>query len=106
MNSYNLSFISNDDLFNHVQETVNKYRFSINFKEFNKNIVDPIKLTFDAKIYDKKISEVIEFESLRQLDKSNTNHIGYFHQNIFRYLGNGWHVPNKGFDIINEKQKI
>ena len=104
--NYNLSFISDVDLFNHVKETVEKYRFIIDLNEFNKNIIDPIKLTFDAKVYDKNIRDVIEFEILRQLDKSNTNHIGYFHQNIFKYLGNGWHVPETGFDVVNDKQKI
>lgn len=106
MTNYNLAFISDADLFNHVQETVEKYRFTIDLNEFNKNIIDPIKLTFDAKVYDKNIRDVIEFEILRQLDKSNTNHIGYFHQNIFKYLGNGWHVPETGFDVLNDKQKI
>ncbi len=72
MNNYNLSFISNTDLFKHVQETVEKYRFTIDLAEFNKNIIDPIKLTFDAKVYDKSIEEVVEAEILRQLDKSNT----------------------------------
>lgn len=104
--SYSLSFISDTDLFNHVQETVEKYRFSIDLNEFNKNIIDPIKLTFDAKVYNKDIQDVVEAEILRQLDKSNTNHIGYFHQNIFKYLGNGWRVPDVGFDVVNDAQKI
>ena len=86
MNTYNLGFISDVDIFQHVKNTVEKYRFVINLKAFNKNIIDPIKLTFDAKIYGKTIDEVIEAEVLRQLDKSNTNHIGYFHQNIFSFI--------------------
>jgi hypothetical protein len=106
MNNYHLSFISNADLFNHVQETVEKYRFTIDLAEFNKNIIDPIKLTFDAKVYNKNIQEVVESEILRQLDKSNTNHIGYFHQNIFKYFGNGWRVPETGFDVVNDDKKI
>lgn len=106
MKNYNLAFISDVDLFNHVQETVLKYRFTIDLSDFNKNIIDPIKLTFDSKIYDKSFRDVIEFEILRQLDKSNTNHIGYFHQNIFKYLGGGWRVPDKGFDVVNDKKKI
>ena len=101
---YGLSFISNENLFLHVKETIKKYRFKINLKEFNKNLVDPIKLTFDTKIYGKSLEEIIETESLRQIDKSNTNHIGYFHQNIFKYLGNGWEVPDKGYDVINEQE--
>ncbi len=107
MREYNLDFISNNDLFNHVKETINKYRFSINLKEFNKNLIDPIKLTFDSKVYGKTIEEIIDMETVRQMDKSNSNHIGYFQQNIFKYIGgNQWNVPLTGFDIVNEDRKI
>jgi len=107
MKKYNLSFISDEDLFSQVKETIEKYRFKISLKDFNKNLVDPIKLTFDSKVYQKTIEEIIESESLRQIDKSNTNHIGYFHQNIFRYIGGKkWTVPEKGFDIVNLEEKI
>lgn len=106
MNNYNLNFISNEDLFNHVKETVLKYRFKIDLKEFNKNLIDPIKLTFDSKVYKKNLESLINDEIMRQIDKSNTNHIGYFHQNIFKYIGSGWSVPEIGFDVINETQKI
>ena len=106
MRNYGLSFISDSDLFNHARETVQKYRFTIDLKEFNKNIIDPIKLNFDSKIYQKDFREILESEILRQLDKSNTNHIGYFHQNIFKYFGNGWRVPDQGFDVVNDAEKI
>ncbi len=105
-NNYNLSFISDDDLYSHVKETVEKYRFSIDLKKFNKNLIDPIKLTFDSKVYDKSLEEIIESEIIRQIDKSNTNHIGYFHQNIFKYFKGNWKVPKQGFDLINENLKI
>jgi len=101
MRDYNLGFISNQDVYDHVKQTVEKYRFTIDLKEFMKNLPDPIKLTFDARIYRKDIEFVIESEVLRQIDKSNTNHIGYFHQNIFRYIGNGWQIPAQGYDLIN-----
>jgi len=106
MKKYNLQFISDKDLFNHVKNTVDKYRFSIDLKTFNKHLIDPIKLTFDTLVYNKNIRTIIENEVIRQLDKSNTNHIGYFHQNIFQYLGDKWTVPAQGFDIINEKENI
>jgi hypothetical protein len=106
MQHYNLGFISNEDLFYHVKETVEKYRFTIDLKKFNKNLIDPIKLTFDSKIYGKSLEETIELEIIRQMDKSNTNHIGYFHQNIFKYIDSAWEVPKQGFDLINEKEKI
>ena len=106
MQNYNLGFISDENLFNHVKETVEKYRFKIDLKKFNKNLIDPIKLTFDSKIYGKSIEEIIESEIIRQMDKSNTNHIGYFHQNIFKYINKNWSVPKEGFDLINEEEKI
>jgi len=102
---YDLSFISDDDILHHVLETVGKYRFEINLKDFNSNLIDPIKLTFDSKVYGKTIEDIIESEAIRQIDKSNTNHIGYFHQNIFKYF-KGWEVPEQGFDVINESRKI
>jgi hypothetical protein len=104
MRNYNLGFISDLDLYNHVQETVRKYRFNVDLAAFNHNLIDPIKLTFDAKVYRKEMRDVIEHEVARQVDKSNTNHIGYFHQNIFRYIGEGWDVPETGYDIVNTQR--
>lgn len=106
MNNYNLNFISNENLFNHVRETVLKYRFQIDLREFNKNLIDPIKLTFDSKVYQKDLSSLINDEIMNQIDSSNRINIGYFHQNIFKYFGNGWSVPETGFDVINEIQNI
>jgi hypothetical protein len=106
MRNYNLTFIDNETLFNHVKETVLKYRFSVDLKEFNKNLIDPIKLTFDSKVYNKTMRELIDGEIIRQIDKSNTNHIGYFHQNMFNHIGEGWSVPDTGYDIVNENEKI
>ncbi|TOF56378.1 Eco47II family restriction endonuclease, partial [Vibrio parahaemolyticus] len=76
--TYGLGFITDEQLFEHVKDTVQKYRFKINLSQFNKNLLDPIKLTFDSRVYGKTIPEIIESESIRQIDKSNTNHIGYF----------------------------
>lgn len=110
MSKYGLGFISDDDIYSHVCDTAQKYRRSINLNEFNKNIIDPIKLTFDSKIYGQTIKETIGTECLRQIDKSNNNCIGYFHQYIFRFAGNGWIVPPNGekggFDVINESRHI
>lgn len=86
MQNYNLSFITNQDLFNHVKETIEKYRFNIDLKEFNKNLIDPIKLTFDSKVYGKTIEQIIDAETIRQMDKTNSNHIVYLHQNILQSL--------------------
>ncbi|MFN9860361.1 MAG: Eco47II family restriction endonuclease [Pseudanabaena sp.] len=60
MRDYNLDFISNENLYNHVKETVNKYRFKVDLSEFNKNLIDPIKLTFFSNFYGKNFNDVIE----------------------------------------------
>jgi len=106
MREYNLGFISDENIYNHVRETVLRYSANIDLSKFNKNIIDPIKLTFDAKVYGRSMEEVVASECMRQMDKSNNNHIGYFHQNIFRYAGNGWIVPTEGFDVVNEERHI
>ncbi len=106
MRRYDLGFISDEEIYEHVKNTVKSYRREINLTRFNENVVDPIKLTFDSKIYGKTIQQTIEDECIRQIDKTNTNRIGYFHQNIFQYAGNGWSVPKEGFDVENNKLHI
>lgn len=106
MRNYNLGFISDEDIYLHVKNTVELYRTSIDLKGFNENIIDPIKLTFDSKVYGKSFEQIIEGECIRQIDKSNTNHIGYFHQNLFKYIGGGWSVPEVGFDIVNDERHL
>ncbi len=109
-NKYNLGFISDEDIYNHVKETVSKYRYNIDLASFNTNIIDPIKLTFDSKIYNQTLKQTIETECIRQIDKTNSNNIGYFHQNIFKYAANGWKVPENGtddsFDVTNHEKHI
>ena len=110
MRNYHLGFVTDEDIYNHVKATVLNYRRSINLREFNKNIIDPIKLTFDSKIYGQTMEQTIESECIRQIDKTNNNCIGYFHQNLFKYAGNGWEVPANGdkggFDVLNDERHI
>lgn len=106
MHKYNLGFISDENIYEHVKQTVQSYRREITLSQFNENIVDPIKLTFDSKVYGKTLRQAIEDECFRQIDKSNTNKIGYFNQNIFRYAGRGWKVPEEGFYVENDELHI
>ncbi len=46
MGRYNLGFISDEDLFFHIKDTVNKYRFKIDLKKFNKNLNRPYQVDF------------------------------------------------------------
>ena len=71
----------------------------VDLAEFNKNIIDPIKLCFDKGFYNKKFEDIIKMEINRQHDKSNTNAIGYFHQNMFKYIDK-CEVPKVGWDVI------
>lgn len=103
---WNLSFISEEDFFNHVKETIKQYDKkleSFNLKRFNKNIIDPVKLIFDKTVYRASWEEIVSNEIFRQRDKSNNNDIGYFHQRIFQYIKN-CHVPANGeeggWDVI------
>jgi len=103
---YDIPFISEHDFEAHVAQTVEEYAETLkgmDLARFNANIVDPVKLTFDSALFRKNAKEIIELEIQRQRDKSNSNSIGYFHQNIFRYVA-GCVVPAHGFDVIFTEQ--
>lgn len=108
-NDYCLDFISQKDFEKHVENTIKQYNEtlkSINLSKFNSNLIDPIKLLFDKNVFDKSFEEIIKLEIHRQRDKSNSNIIGYFHQNMFKYIKNCI-VPTEGWDIIftSDKEK-
>lgn len=102
---WNLNFITREDLKQHIKNTISTYEKTldgIDLSKFNSNIVDPIKMVFDSKVYRKNFEEVIKDELVRQRDKTNSNAIGYFHQNMFKYTKN-CEVPKEGFDVIYTK---
>ena len=102
---WNLSFIKRENLKEHIKNTISTYEKTldgIDLSKFNSNIVDPIKMVFDSKVYRKNFEEVIRDELVRQRDKTNSNAIGYFHQNMFKYIKN-CEVPKEGFDVIYTK---
>ena len=101
---WSLSFITEEEITNHVEATIKKYGDKLNpydIKKFNSNIVDPIKLLFDKNVYQMTWDEIIKNEIFRQRDKSNSNDIGYFHQNIFQYFP-GCTVLKEGWDVLYE----
>lgn len=106
---WDLDFISKEDIKKHIASTIKTYGTTlegVDIIKFNSNIIDPIKLTFDSKVYKKDLEQVIKDEVLRQRDKTNTNAIGYFHQNIFNYI-KYCTVPKAGFDVIyTSKNKV
>lgn len=103
---WELDFISKEDFYEHVKNTIQKYGEKLepyDLKKFNKNLIDPIKLIFDKTVYGLSWDEIIGNEIFRQRDKSNSNDIGYFHQRIFKYI-NKCEVPangeSGGWDVI------
>lgn len=107
---WQLEFISESDLIEHVSATIEKYGEKLqpfDLERFNRNIIDPIKLIFDKTVYQSSWEEIVKNEIFRQRDKSNNNDIGYFHQNIFKYIKN-CRVPANGieggWDVIFEKE--
>lgn len=105
---YILDFISENDFEKHVLNTISYYQdvlASINLKRFNSNIIDPIKLLFDRYVLNLDYRRMIEMEINRQRDKSNTNSIGYFHQNIFKYIKN-CEVPDEVWDVIFKNDNV
>lgn len=102
---WNLNFITRENLKQHIKNTISTYEKTldgIDLSKFNSNIVDPIKMVFDSKVYRKNFEEVIKDELVRQRDKTNSNAIGYFHQNMFKYIKK-CEVPKEGFDVIYTK---
>lgn len=102
MNDYNLTFIKQEDFEKHVKNTLDSYGASLNaidLQAFNNNVIDPIKLLFDKEVFRQTFDETIRQELQRQRDKHNNNAIGYFHQNIFKYIKN-CEVPREGWDVI------
>ncbi len=72
---------------------------NVSKKEFYKNKVDTIKLTFDSKFNDIDEESLIQAEILRQIDKSINNSIGTFHEQILGGIS-GFEVGIlKGFDV-------
>ncbi|SJZ47140.1 Eco47II family restriction endonuclease [Fibrobacter intestinalis] len=103
---WDLDFISENDFENHVRRTIENYRESLksmSLKDFNKNIIDPVKFAFDKALYGIPWQELINNEITRQRDKTNNNYIGYFHQHIFKYMEKCTVPPNGkngGWDVI------
>lgn len=102
MSTWNIDFISKRDFKRHVEATIVQYRDGImpyDLAKFNSNTIDPIKLMLDQAVYGKSWDEIVEREVIRQRDKGSNNGIGYFHQNIFKYIKDCT-VPDAGWDVI------
>ena len=105
MRKYNLGFIEDKQFFNHVREMVERLTTSMDLKKFSKNIIDPIKMTIEMHAYQITLEEAVAREVARQMGKTVEDAIGWFHQNIFKYIP-GWQIPDDGVDVMNDKMTI
>jgi hypothetical protein len=97
-----VDFISDEhflDCVANLHKAYLKAKNNIKKKDFYKNKVDTIKLTFDSKFNDIDEDNLIQAEILRQIDKSINNSIGTFHEQILGGIS-GFEVGIlKGFDV-------
>lgn len=97
-----VDFISDDhflDCVANLHKAYLKAKNNITKKNFYKNKVDTIKLTFDSKFNEIEEESLMQAEILRQIDKSINNSIGTFHEQILGGI-KGFEIGNlSGFDI-------
>ena len=108
MNSY-VSFISDEDFERCVANLYNSYvsaHKEIDEKKFYKNSLDVVKLKFDKHFLSLTDEELLEREANRQIDKSITNAIGKFHEEMLGCI-NGYIRGNLSvWDIKNEDSTL
>lgn len=101
-----LSFISNEDLMDAISNLHFAYESTMKTtttKDFYKNKVDPIKLLFDTKFNYREIEETIELEIVRKKDKTISNAIGTFHEEILGSIeGFKQFTVGHGYDIKSD----
>ena len=103
-----VSFITNEHLINCIEELYDKYegaKTAYNQVKFNKNKVDIFKMLFDKKFNSLTDEELIEKEISRQIDKTITNAIGIFHENILAGIVD-FEKLETGIDIKSADNKI
>lgn len=104
-NTY-LDFITDEDLFECIEELYKGYQkalISKDIKSFFNQRVDPIKFIFDSKIQNISMEEYIGKEILRQTDKAISNYIGTFHEDLLgKVQGYNRLAVGGGIDIISD----
>lgn len=121
MNKY-VEFVSDEDFEKEVKRVIDTYikgenklkatkpqDLLTNEKNKNKQNIDQFKYLFDIYIKQLTLKEWAENEIVRQVDKTNTNAIGYFHQYLLGHV-EGWIDLGIGdvteIDLKNEEETI
>lgn len=102
MHNKYVSFVSDEYLLTCVSnlfDTYLKTKKEITKKDFYKNKIDIIKLTFDSKFNNLDEETLIKLEISRQIDKSISNAIGTFHEEVLGGIKGFEKGNNSGYDI-------
>ncbi|MBI4256436.1 Eco47II family restriction endonuclease [Candidatus Uhrbacteria bacterium] len=104
-----LGFISEAELTELVQNVVVKISAAVDKgeKDPHKNVVDPFSSVFESIYFQTNMSEWLEKEKARQIQKSFQNAIGDFHQRVLGRV-EGWQDLRVGSvaDLVNHEMKI
>ena len=104
------SFMDDQKLLDAVEKLYKAYEkafASKSLKELNKNIIDPFKFQFDtAFIHEGKAEKTFNNEVFRQSDKSISNAIGLFHQQLLGSLDGFAESPELPCDVKNDSNTI
>lgn len=110
-NSY-VSFLTDEQIYECIKEVFEGYqKKDITFKNFNRNLLDPFHMIFSAKLENLTEEEWVDKEVKRQLDKTLSNLIGSFQEEIIgkaagftRYkVGDS---EAHSMDIVSDDKKI
>jgi hypothetical protein len=104
-----LPFISDDVLIHEVQALLNKVktRQASAEKSLEKNVIDPFAFLFESIVYNEILSLWEQNEARRQVQKTLSNALGDFHQNILSAC-EGWQNLRQGnvFHICHPERRI
>ena len=104
-----VSFISDELLIQFTSSVIAKNQKKTNQvgKALYTNIIDPFSAAFDSGLQGISMEGWIEQEKVRQAQKTLSNAIGDFHQNVLG-AAEGWHNAGKGggYDVGNNEKYI
>lgn len=104
-----LPYISNDDLFKHVKEVLDIAQAAVTDAEsrLDRNVIDPFSALFDALRQNITLSQWLEQEKTRQIQKTMQNALGEFHPKIIGSI-QGWEWLPVGMviDVKSDSKKV
>lgn len=104
-----LPFVSNKDLYHHVQKVLETAQEAVDLAEENlySNVIDPFSALFDSFRQGIKLSDWMEQEKTRQIQKTMQNALGNFHQGLLGSVP-GWESLPTGnvIDVRNMKKQV